>query len=121
MYQTPPQHEGVYIPPVQQPQVSNPQSQGHTGQAIMYQMPPDHSQPGFAGQPPMGQQAQYYVPAGQPIQPVQGQGAPVQPPNEDVSCIRIDSAYLKSGLGGFRVMEFVSILRIWRGNHNLIF
>ena len=59
-----------------------------------------------------GQPLQYYVPAGQPGQPVQFQGAPAQPlvnEEEDVATMKIDIKYLKSGLNGSRIFEFVSV------------
>lgn len=79
------------------------------------QGPPGQQQPVLTGQPVMGQQGQpiqYLVPAGQPVQLAQGQtAAPHQPAlnqDEDVT-IRLNRAYLKSGLSVSRVFEFVSI------------
>ena len=94
MYQTPAQQPGVHTSPNQQP-VSYPQHQG----------PPGQPQPVFTGQTAMGQQ-------GQPVQPVQGHGVPAPPPLNQEGAIRIDKAYLKSGLGFTRIGEFVSIPRI---------
>lgn len=115
MYQNPAQQTGIQGPPNQQP-VGYPQGHGPPAQPIMYQMPPGQPQPVFTGQPVMGQQGQpmqYFAPAGQPIQPAPGPTA--QPPlnqDEDVTTIRLNKVYIKSGLGCSRVMEFVSILRI---------
>lgn len=116
MFQTPPQQTGVQGAPNQQP-VGYPQGHGPPAQPVMYQMPPGQQQPVFTGQPAMGQQGQpmqYFVPAGQPVQLAQGQGVPTaqSPQDEDVTTMRLNKAYIKSGLGCSRVFEFVSILRI---------
>ncbi|XP_078356394.1 uncharacterized protein LOC144641235 [Oculina patagonica] len=117
MFQTPPQQTGVQGAPNQQP-VGYPQGQGPPAQPVMYQMPPGQQQPVFTGQPAMGQQGQpmqYVVPAGYPVQPAQAQGAPpAQPPqDEDVTTIRLNKAYIKSGLGCSRVFEFCTLLIAW--------
>lgn len=99
------------------------------GQQMMYQVPPGQQQPVFVqaipGQHvmlPQGSPIQYYVPPGgqpavqqpqqvQMLQPVQGQGVPVQPqPRQDpeMAPITINKAYLRSHLGVSRVSELVS-------------
>lgn len=64
-----------------------------------------------------GQPLQYYVPAGQPAtQPVLIQGAPAQPPvdqEEDVTSIKIDMKYLKSGLFCSRNTGLVCLSVAW--------
>ena len=84
----------------------------------MYQTPeqgPPGQQPVLTGQPVMGQQGQpmqYFVPAGQPVQFAQGQTtSPPQPAlnQDDDVTIRLNKAYLRSGLSVSRVFEFVSI------------
>lgn len=124
MYQQPAQQAGApqTASPSQQPAAGSPQGYGPPAQPVMYQMPPGQPQPVLTGQPPMGQQGQplhYYVPAGQPAaQPVLIQGAPAQPPvdqEEDVTSIKIDITYLKSGLNFTRMIEFVSTAVILQG------
>lgn len=124
MYQQPAQQAGAAQTafPSQQPAAGSPQGYGPPPQPVMYQMPPGQPQPVLTGQPPMGQQGQplqYYVAAGQPAaQPVLIQGAPAQPPvdqEEDVTSIKIDITYLKSGLNFTRMIEFVSTAVILQG------
>lgn len=127
MYQQPAQQTGSQTAfPSQQPAAGNPQGYGPPSQPIMYQMSPGQPQPALTGQPPMGQQGQplqYYVPAGQPAgQPGIIQGAATQPPvdqEEDVTSIKIDIKYLKSGLNASRMMEFVSTALNCKGDHSL--
>ena len=69
-----------------------------------------------------GQPLQYYVPAGQPtVQSGYIQGAPAQPPvdqEEEVTSIKIDIKYLKSGLNFSRIMEFVSTAVNCKGDYS---
>lgn len=124
MYQPPAQQTGVQTFPGQQPAVGSPQGHGPLAEPITYQMSPGQPQPVFIGQPDMGQQGQpfqYYVPAGQPVQPVQVQGAPAQPPvneDEEVTTIKIDIKYLKSVLNCSRIFEFVSTAENRKGNRD---
>ncbi|CAH3161258.1 unnamed protein product [Porites lobata] len=104
------------------------------GQQMMYQVPPGQQQPVFVqaipGQHvmlPQGSPIQYYVPPGgqpavqqpqqvQMLQPVQGQGVPVQPqPRQDpeMAPITINKAYLRSHLGVSRVSELLILLGAW--------
>ena len=126
MYQQPAQQAGAQTAfPSQQPAAGTPQGYGPPPQPIMYQMPPGQPQPVLTGQPPMGQQGQplqYYVPAGQPtVQSGYIQGAPAQPPvdqEEEVTSIKIDIKYLKSGLNFSRIMEFVSTAVNCKGDYS---
>lgn len=116
MYQQPTQQTGAQtVFPTQQQAAGSPQGYSSPTQPNMYQMPPGQPQPVLTGQPSMGQQGQpfqYYVHAGQPAaQPVLLQGGPAQPPvddEEDVTTIKVDKKYLKSGLNFSRISEFVS-------------
>ena len=124
MYQQPAQQTGAQTFPSQQPAAASPQGHGPPPQPNMYQMPPGQPQPVFTGQPDMAQQgqpSQHYVPAGQPVQPVQFQGVPAQPPvdeDEDIRTIKINMTYLKSGLNGSRIFEFVSTAENRKGDHD---
>ena len=127
MYQQPAQQTGSQTAfPSQQPAAGNPQGYGPPPQPITYQMSPGQPQPVLTGQPQMGQQGQplqYYVSAGQPAgQPGLIQGAAAQPPvdqEEDVTSIKIDIKYLKSGLNATRTIEFVSTDLNCKGDHSL--
>ena len=122
--QQPTQQAGVQgVPSHWQPAVGSPQGYGSSAQPVTYQMSPGQPQPVLTGQSNMGQQGQplqYYAPTGQPVQPAQFQVVPAQPPvdeDEDITTIKINKAYLKSGLNGSRIFEFVSTAWSYKGDH----
>lgn len=119
-----PEQAGVQgVPSHWQPAVGSPQGYGPSAQPVTYEMSPGQPQPVLTGQSNMGQQGQplqYYAPTGEPVQPAQFQVVPAQPPvdeDEDITTIKINKAYLKSGLNGSRIFEFVSTAWSYKGDH----